>query len=158
MCFLLEVSFICSPFWIGSISVSCKKKHIVWNERSSLMNTYIGNAKLAGLQADLHVSDDAYNWALSIFFIGYIIFEIPSNMMLKKIGPNRWIPLVMVTWGVVSLLMSQVTNTAGLLACRFFLGLTGKFEGGPMQLVSHWSLVLTLLYRGRSISRGYLLP
>ncbi|SAM04889.1 hypothetical protein [Absidia glauca] len=98
---------------------------------SFLDRVNIGNAKLAGLQADLHVSDDAYNWALSIFFIGYIIFEIPSNMMLKKIGPNRWIPLVMVTWGLVSLLMSQVTNTAGLLACRFFLGLTeaGLFPG-----------------------------
>ncbi|KAI8086542.1 major facilitator superfamily domain-containing protein [Halteromyces radiatus] len=98
---------------------------------SFLDRVNIGNAKLAGLQADLKVSDDVYNWALSIFFIGYIIFEIPSNMMMKKIGPNRWIPLVMIAWGVTMACMAAITNSAGLLASRFFLGITeaGLFPG-----------------------------
>ncbi|CAO3589591.1 unnamed protein product [Absidia cylindrospora] len=98
---------------------------------SFLDRVNIGNAKLAGIQQDLHVSDDAYNWALSIFFIGYIIFEIPSNLMLKKIGPNKWIPLVMIAWGVTMCAMAAMTNTAGLLASRFFLGITeaGLFPG-----------------------------
>ncbi|CAO3594270.1 unnamed protein product [Absidia cylindrospora] len=98
---------------------------------SFLDRVNIGNAKLAGIQTDLQVSDDAYNWALSIFFIGYIIFEIPSNMMMKKIGPNKWIPLVMIAWGVTMCAMGALTNTAGLLASRFFLGITeaGLFPG-----------------------------
>ncbi|KAI9490720.1 major facilitator superfamily domain-containing protein [Zychaea mexicana] len=76
---------------------------------SFLDRSNIGNAKIAGITEDLHISEDQYNIALSIFFIGYVIFEIPSNIMLKKIGPNLWIPLVMVSF-------------AGLLATRFFLG------------------------------------
>ncbi|KAI8334654.1 major facilitator superfamily domain-containing protein [Chlamydoabsidia padenii] len=87
---------------------------------SFLDRVNIGNAKLAGLQTDLHVSDDAYNWALSIFFIGYILFEIPSNMMLKTIGPKRWIPLVMLSWGLVMLLMSQAGLFPGVI---FYLSL-----------------------------------
>jgi hypothetical protein len=68
---------------------------------SFLDRVNIGNAKLAGIVTDLHVSPNDYNISLSLFFVGYIIFEIPSNMILKKIGPSRWIPIVMIMWGTV---------------------------------------------------------
>ncbi|CAO3613669.1 unnamed protein product [Cunninghamella blakesleeana] len=98
---------------------------------SFLDRVNIGNAKIAGLEADIGISDFDYNWALSIFFIGYILFEIPSNLLLKKIGPNKWIPIVMISWGVTMAAMAAIHNTAGLLASRFFLGITeaGLFPG-----------------------------
>ncbi|CAO3665000.1 unnamed protein product [Umbelopsis vinacea] len=108
---------------------------------SFLDRVNIGNAKLAGLTKSITISDNNYNWALSIFFIGYILFEIPSNLMLKKIGPSKWIPLVMVAWGIVMCCMAAVTSTAGLLVSRFFLGITeaGLFPG-IIFLLSLWFL------------------
>ncbi|KAG0174546.1 hypothetical protein DFQ28_005881 [Apophysomyces sp. BC1034] len=98
---------------------------------SFLDRVNIGNAKLAGLVVDIGISASDYNWALSIFFIGYILFEVPSNLMLKKIGPSKWIPIVMMAWGTVMACMAAIHNTAGLLASRFFLGITeaGLFPG-----------------------------
>ncbi|KAI8582476.1 hypothetical protein K450DRAFT_227361 [Umbelopsis ramanniana AG] len=98
---------------------------------SFLDRVNIGNAKLAGLTKSITISDNDYNWALSIFFIGYILFEIPSNLMLKKIGPSKWIPIVMITWGMVMCAMAAVKTSAGLLVARFFLGITeaGLFPG-----------------------------
>lgn len=57
----------------------------------------------------------------------YIVAELPSNLLLKKIGPRILLPFLCVAWGIVTTLQSQVHNYAGLLACRFFLGL---MEGG----------------------------
>ncbi|KAI7902835.1 major facilitator superfamily domain-containing protein [Cokeromyces recurvatus] len=98
---------------------------------SFLDRVNIGNAKLAGITDDLQISASDYNVALSIFFIGYIIFEVPSNIILKKIGPSKWIPIVMISWGTVMAAMAACHNTAGLLASRFFLGITeaGLFPG-----------------------------
>ncbi|KAI9276867.1 major facilitator superfamily domain-containing protein [Phascolomyces articulosus] len=98
---------------------------------SFLDRSNIGNAKIAGITSHLNISDDQFNVALSIFFVGYVIFEIPSNLMLKKVGPNIWLPLVMVSFGIVMACMAAVHNGAGLLASRFFLGITeaGLFPG-----------------------------
>ncbi|ORX62709.1 MFS general substrate transporter [Hesseltinella vesiculosa] len=98
---------------------------------SFLDRVNIGNAKLAGIVQDIGITPNNYNLALSIFFIGYIIFEIPSNLILKHIGPHKWIPIVMICWGVTMASMAAVSNTSGLLAARFFLGITeaGLFPG-----------------------------
>ncbi|KAG2198266.1 hypothetical protein INT47_004350 [Mucor saturninus] len=98
---------------------------------SFLDRVNIGNAKLAGITKDLSISSGDYNIALSLFFVGYVLFEVPSNMILKFIGPSKWIPIVMIAWGTVMAAMAACTNTAGLLAARFFLGLTeaGLFPG-----------------------------
>ncbi|KAG0288679.1 hypothetical protein BGZ98_004173 [Dissophora globulifera] len=90
---------------------------------SFLDRVNIGNAKVANLEQDLNLKPGAYNLALSIFFAGYVLGEIPANLMLKKIGPRRWIPMVMFSWGVVSMCMSAVKDGTGLIVARFFLGL-----------------------------------
>lgn len=91
----------------------------------------IGNAKIEGLQDDLHMSDDQYNWCLTVFFFTYAAFEVPSNLLLKKLRPSRWLPAIMVAWGTVMTLMGLVKNYNGLLIARLFLGLTeaGLFPG-----------------------------
>ncbi|KAI9268042.1 major facilitator superfamily domain-containing protein [Phascolomyces articulosus] len=91
----------------------------------------IGNAKIGGIMEHLGIDDQTFTVGLSIFFVGYVLFEVPSNVMLKKVGPNLWIPGVMVSFGIVMICMAAISNGAGLLATRFFLGCTeaGLFPG-----------------------------
>lgn len=80
---------------------------------------------------DLKLTGPQYNWALTAFFFPYCFFEVPSNMLLKKLRPSIWLPSIMVAWGVVMTLMGLVQNYHGLLAARIFLGVTeaGLFPG-----------------------------
>ncbi|OAR01925.1 hypothetical protein LLEC1_02383 [Akanthomyces lecanii] len=91
----------------------------------------IGNANIEGLSDDLHLTPDQYNWCLTVFFFTYAAFEVPSNLMLKRLRPSRWLPTIMVAWGVVMTLMGIVRSYRGLLATRIFLGVAeaGLFPG-----------------------------
>ncbi|KAG0378475.1 hypothetical protein BGX24_003756 [Mortierella sp. AD032] len=90
---------------------------------SFLDRVNIGNAKVAGLEKDLNLSPSQYSWALSIFFIGYIIAEVPSQMLLKKVGPRKWISGCMFVWGTLTMLLAACKTAASLYATRFFLGI-----------------------------------
>ncbi|KAI2840226.1 hypothetical protein CBS147321_7234 [Aspergillus niger] len=84
----------------------------------------IGNARIEGMEEDLHLGGTQYNWALTVFFFTYTVFELPSNLILQKVRPSIWIPSLMVAWGTVMTLMGIVTNYNGLLIARIFLGAT----------------------------------
>ena len=97
----------------------------------------VANARLEGLEKDLGLSADGSDYlnGLTLFFVGYISLEVAWNLILKKVGPRIWLPLIGVIWGVVSTLQGCVINNehasgrAGFLAIRFFLGLTeGEFS------------------------------
>ncbi|CAG8442373.1 12895_t:CDS:10 [Funneliformis mosseae] len=106
---------------------------------SFLDRVNIGNAKLAHIEADLKLVGTQFNWCLSIFFIGYILFEIPSNFMLVRTNPSVWIPFIMISWGVVMTLMAFVTNFSGVMAARFFLGVCeAGFFPGAIYYISTW--------------------
>ncbi|OJT12251.1 hypothetical protein TRAPUB_11185 [Trametes pubescens] len=98
---------------------------------SFLDRTNIGNAKVAGLTADLHLAGWQYSLASAIFFVTYCLFEVPSNIMLKVMSPSKWIPIIMFFWGCIVLSMAFVKNFAGLVTARVFLGVTeaGLFPG-----------------------------
>ncbi len=72
-----------------------------------------------------------YNLCLTVFFFTYAAFEVPSNLILKKWRPSRWLPTIMVAWGTVMTLMGLVRNYQGLLAARLFLGVAeaGLYPG-----------------------------
>ncbi|OJJ48844.1 hypothetical protein ASPZODRAFT_149834 [Penicilliopsis zonata CBS 506.65] len=92
----------------------------------------ISNAAVFGLKTDLNItSGTKYNAALTIFFVPYIIFEIPSNLLLKKLKPHVWLPLCMFGFGLVMICQGLVSSWGGLMAARFFLGVfeTGMFPG-----------------------------
>jgi hypothetical protein len=59
----------------------------------------IGNAKIEGLVDDLGMTEPQYNWCLTVFFFTYAAFEVPSNLLLKKLRPSIWLPSIMVAWG-----------------------------------------------------------
>ncbi|KAG4272778.1 hypothetical protein FPRO04_10293 [Fusarium proliferatum] len=89
----------------------------------------IGNARIEGMALDLELVGFRFNWALSAFYIAYILVEIPSNIILKKVGPKFYIPLLVTGFGLVSLCTAFVRSFASLLVLRVLLGV---FEGGTM--------------------------
>ena len=92
----------------------------------------IGNANVFGLSEELGLeTGNKYNAALTIFFVPYCIFEIPSNILLKKFKPHVWLSLNMFLFGFVTIMQGLVQSYGGLLTTRFFLGLfeTGMFPG-----------------------------
>lgn len=94
---------------------------------SFLDRSNIGNARLAGLERDLGMHRLDYNAVLAIFFPFYVLAEIPSNLMMKRLRPSIWIPSIMVAWGTMCCLMGAVKSYSGLLAIRAALGIA---EGG----------------------------
>jgi hypothetical protein len=91
------------------------------------------------MQKDLGLTDDGYAWVLSIFFFGYLICEIPSNMILTRSRPSLFLPGIMIVWGVLSALMSLSNNYATMLAFRFILGcIEAGFFPGVLYLLSCW--------------------
>ncbi|KAL2021367.1 hypothetical protein VTK56DRAFT_7232 [Thermocarpiscus australiensis] len=96
-----------------------------------LDRTNIGNAKIAGLSKTLNLSVPSYNATLTIFFVSYSVFEPLSNILLKRMRPSIFIPIIMVLWGASMLGMGFVYNWSGLMAARWFLGLAeaGLFPG-----------------------------
>ncbi|THH16012.1 hypothetical protein EW146_g4559 [Bondarzewia mesenterica] len=98
---------------------------------SFLDRANIGNAKIAGMSKDLHLVGLRYNIAAAVFFIPYCMAEVPSNMFLKLMRPSRWIPSIMVAWGLIMTLMCLVNSFAGLIVARLFLGFAeaGLFPG-----------------------------
>ncbi|KAK5629608.1 hypothetical protein RRF57_005323 [Xylaria bambusicola] len=91
----------------------------------------IANARAFNLEADLGLKKTEYNTALTIFFVPYILFEIPSNILLKRFSPRIWLSGCMFLFGLVSIFQGLTQNYGGLLATRFFLGLfeAGMFPG-----------------------------
>ncbi|KAK7056771.1 hypothetical protein VNI00_002488 [Paramarasmius palmivorus] len=97
---------------------------------SFLDRTNIGNARIIGLADDLNLSPPAYNTSLALYFVAYVIFEVPANIM-QRFNPQVWLPTLTLLWGIVSVCQGLVTNQAGLLGIRFLLGVTeaGLFPG-----------------------------
>ena len=91
----------------------------------------MGNARLEGLAKDLHMTGNQYLTSLTLFFIGYVLFEIPCNIILKRTSPKFWLPTMTLMWGTVCTLMGVSQSRAGFFVVRFFLGVTesGLFAG-----------------------------
>ncbi|KAF9883845.1 hypothetical protein FE257_002736 [Aspergillus nanangensis] len=98
---------------------------------SFLDRSNVGNARLEGLTEDLGMSGNQYLTGLTLYFIGYVVFEIPCNIVLKKTTPRIWLPSLTLAWGVVATLLGVVQNYSGFLVSRTFLGITesGLFPG-----------------------------
>ena len=90
----------------------------------------VGFAKLQMLQ-DLSLSDVAFGTGAGIFFVGYFLFEVPSNLLLKKFGARTWIARIMVSWGIISSAMMWVKSEWAFYGLRFLLGVAeaGFFPG-----------------------------
>jgi D-galactonate transporter len=99
------------------------------------------NVGFAALQmnAVLGLSDVTYSLGAGIFFLSYTLFEIPSNVILARVGARRWIARIMITWGVVSAAMMFVRGAAGFYILRFLLGAAeAGFFPGIIYCLTRW--------------------
>jgi len=98
----------------------------------------VGFAKLSMLQ-DLQFSEAVYGLGAGIFFIGYFLFEVPSNLLLEKIGARKTLARITILWGLTSMAMAYVTSPISFYILRFFLGVfeAGFFPGVVLYL-TYW--------------------
>ncbi|KAI1195373.1 DNA-repair protein rad2 [Nemania serpens] len=106
----------------------------------------IGNARLYGLEEDLGLSPNQFQIAVSILFVTYLLFEIPSNLVLKPFGPQRWLTFIVIIWGIIALATGFVRNFGSLVALRLLLGV---FEAG---LFPGLNVYLTFFYTKRELA------
>ncbi|MFI9779320.1 MFS transporter [Streptomyces sp. NPDC051956] len=105
---------------------------------SYLDRVNVGFAKLQ-MSEDLGFSEAAYGLGAGLFFIGYFLFEVPSNLMLQKVGARTWIARIMISWGVVSALFVFVNNEATFYVLRFLLGAAeAGFYPGVILYCTYW--------------------
>ena len=106
------------------------------------------------MNASLGFSAAVYGFGAGVFFVGYSLFEIPSNMMLARFGARRWIARIMVTWGLISAAMALVQTPAQFYVMRFLLGVAeAGFYPGVLLYLSQWFPAHML---ARSVSRFYI--
>ncbi len=124
-----------------------------------LDRTAISFAGPNGMNTDLALSAAQFGFASGVFFIGYILLEIPSNLALHKFGARRWLARIMVSWGIVSLLFTWVGNVEHLYILRFILGVAeAGFFPGAILFLSLWvpsrhrSKILALFYLAQPLT------
>ncbi|KAL4913596.1 major facilitator superfamily domain-containing protein [Aspergillus aurantiobrunneus] len=106
---------------------------------SYMDRTNIGNAKIAGMGDDLQLTSNQYSIILVVFFIGYVVFEPPSNMILVRTRPSRYLPAIMALWGALTCVMSVVKNYHHLIVLRVFVGLMeAGFAPGVLLIIASW--------------------
>ncbi len=124
----------------------------------SYLMAYIDRTNIAfaalTMNKDLGFSAFVYGWGAGIFFLGYALFEVPSNVILERVGARRWIARIMITWGIISGLMACVTGPVSFFVLRFLLGVAeaGFFPG----IIFYLATWYPARYRGRVISALFL--
>jgi ACS family tartrate transporter-like MFS transporter len=109
----------------------------------------VGFAKVQML-ADLKFSNAVYGFGSGIFFVGYFLFEVPSNLILERVGPRIWIARIMVLWGAISFCMMFAKTGAHFYALRFLLGAAeAGFFPGIIYYLTRW---FPTTYRSRTIA------
>lgn len=116
---------------------------------SFLDRVNVGFAKLRMLE-DLRFSEQIYGLGAGIFFIGYFLFEVPSNLLMERVGARLWIARIMVTWGLISSAMMFVKTPAWFYVMRFLLGVAeAGFFPGIILYLTYW---YPLQRRGRIVA------
>ncbi|PYH77023.1 MFS general substrate transporter [Aspergillus uvarum CBS 121591] len=111
--------------------------------------TNIGNALTDTLRADINVSNSAINMAQTLFTVGFIITELPFNVISRYIGPERFLPITMLLWGVATWSQIFIKNKSGLIAARFFIG---ALEGG---YIPGFALYISRYYTHQELALRY---
>jgi ACS family tartrate transporter-like MFS transporter len=117
---------------------------VAWIDRVN-----IGFAALQ-MNADLGFSSAVYGFGAGVFFIGYALFEVPSNLILARVGARLWIARIMITWGILSVAMMFVSGATSFYVLRFLLGVAeAGFLPGIIYYLGNW---FPSAERGRAIS------
>ncbi|KAK4224464.1 major facilitator superfamily domain-containing protein [Podospora fimiseda] len=119
----------------------------------------IAAARLKGLQKDLNLSNTQYSTCLSILYVGYILMQVPSNIVINRISrPSLYISVVMLIWGLISTLTGNVTGFGSMVAIRFLLGFVeAAFLPGALLILSKWYTRRELAFRNAILFCGNLI-
>jgi MFS family permease len=99
----------------------------------------IGFAGPSGMNRELALSATAFGLASGIFFVGYLLLEVPSNLALHRFGARRWIARILLTWGIIATVMAFVPNAGWLFVLRFLLGVAeAGFFPGIILYLTYW--------------------
>ncbi|MGW5646727.1 MFS transporter [Saccharopolyspora sp. NPDC003752] len=99
----------------------------------------IGFAGPNGMNDELGLTATAFGFASGIFFIGYLVLEVPSNLALHRFGARKWLARIMITWGVVATVMAFVPSATALIVLRFLLGVAeAGFFPGIILYLTYW--------------------
>ena len=91
------------------------------------------------MEAELDLSSQEYSVSLVVFFVSYVVFEVPSNLILSKTKPSIFLPVIMTLWGTVTCCMAAVDSYGTLVALRFIVGiLEAGFAPGILLILSSW--------------------
>ncbi|KAJ5998414.1 hypothetical protein N7451_006224 [Penicillium sp. IBT 35674x] len=122
----------------------------------------LSQARLGSLEKDLGMKGTDYNLATSILFVGYLLMQLPSNLLLTQIRPSLFLGIAMAIWGVISACQAAVQSFAGLVVTRFFLGFVeAPFFPGAVMLMSSWytrkelSVRIAWFYAGSSLANAF---
>lgn len=124
----------------------------------------IANARLNGLEEHLGLVGNQYNTCISILFVGYLLMQIPSNMLMSsgKVRPSWYMCVCMIAWAAVSALTALVKNYGGLVAVRFFLGIAeAPFYPGALYMLSIFytrkeiATRISILYSGNIFATAF---
>jgi MFS family permease len=102
------------------------------------------------MEEDLNLKPNQFQTAVSLLFVTYIASELPSNLVIKKFTPSRWLSFITTAWGVVATLTGITQSFGGLVACRIIMGALegGLFPGLGILLVGiAWTLGIRLTVR-----------
>jgi ACS family tartrate transporter-like MFS transporter len=106
------------------------------------------------MNKDLGLSSSVYGFGAGIFFLGYFFFEVPSNLMLERVGARLWIARIMFTWGILSAACAFVTGPVSFVVVRFLLGVAeAGFFPGVILYFTYW---FPDGYRGRIVAALFL--
>jgi ACS family tartrate transporter-like MFS transporter len=135
------------PAAVGQAEASCIFSKVAWRLVPFLFICYIAayldrvNLSHASLtmQVDLGLDATVYGIGAGVFFFSYFLFEVPSNLILQRLGARRWIARIMVTWGVISMAMAFVQGPLSFYVLRFLLGAAeAGFFPGIILYLSYW--------------------
>ncbi|KAI2464962.1 MFS general substrate transporter [Annulohypoxylon bovei var. microspora] len=146
----LEGNQLKDPAVNSTLTSSSQERKLVWRQDKRIVplsaaiyflcyldRSNIGNAKILNssthndMQTETGASNYQFNIALMIFLVGYFCFEVPSNILLKKLRPSRWLAFLMVSWGAITIGLGGVKNYPQMTGVRFLLGAVeaGLFPG-----------------------------
>ncbi|KAJ5937114.1 Major facilitator superfamily domain general substrate transporter [Penicillium verhagenii] len=129
---------------------------------SLIDRTNIPSAKIAGMSEDLNLNGNRYSVALVVFFAPYLLSELPSNFIIRRIGTRYYLSFLIVSWGTISMCHGFVAQYSELVGLRLILGLfEGGFNPGCIYLISSWykryetQQRLSVWYMSGSIISGF---
>ncbi|KAJ9635102.1 hypothetical protein H2199_008588 [Coniosporium tulheliwenetii] len=122
----------------------------------------LAQARLGTLEEDLGMTGTDFNLATSILFVGYLLMQLPSNLIITRVRPSIYLGVVMMVWGTISAAQAAVHSFGALIACRFLLGFAeAPFFPGAIMIMSSWytrselAVRIAFFYAGSSLANAF---